>query len=160
MDFLTAVEFIASVFIIVGAGVLLGFALSSRRAVVTEAHIVRGKVDIYSEMIRTFDSLHLADKATKDYFIMHYYGALVEAPDSVVRPLNIYLQAIASDNPVTEDLATKRDQVVLAMRQDIQKDLGASTSLSTDELLSIEIKDERAGSSQVATEEVGTGSGG
>jgi hypothetical protein len=139
MDFKDAVEFLAGVFIIVGAGIWLGYGLRGRSGK-PDPHAVHRKADLYAEIIHAMDKLTAADRLAKDHFVEFYYQGLIEASDSVVKSLNKYLEVVSNPDSSDDQVTIARDNVALAMRRDVQE-VSGGTKLRSADLLSIEVKD-------------------
>ncbi|HUC20647.1 MAG TPA: hypothetical protein VMR98_04095 [Candidatus Polarisedimenticolaceae bacterium] len=140
MDLYQAIQYIAAIIVIVGAGVLLGISLR-RRQPLQAAHSQHERLQTYAELINTMDGLRTANEHHKADFISAYYRALVYAPDKVVAALNAFLQTVtlpeSQYDPSKQTAA--RDSAVLEMRRDAQRQLDTATSLKPGNLYSIEI---------------------
>lgn len=144
MDFQQAVEFVAGILIVAGAGIVLGVAIRGRGQLraQAQANYAQSKLaDLYAEIIGELDEVTNADERRKQWFIHRYYQALVIAPDSVVRALNEYLDAVGSGNEVDpKQVMELRGRLVKAMRIDILNANGTKTRLRPAELYKIEVR--------------------
>lgn len=144
MDFQQAIEFIAGVLIVAGAGIILGIAIRGRGQLraQAQANYAQGKLaDLYAEIIGELDEVTSADERRKQWFIHRYYQALVTAPDSVVRALNRYLDAVGSAHSTEpKQVMELRGELIKAMRQDVQQAAGLRTKLHPQELYKIEVR--------------------
>lgn len=137
MDFTDAVVFIASVFVIVAAGAVLGWGLARSRKQANASDVV----PVYRQLIGSMDGLRAANDDHKKVFIEGYYAALVYAPDEVISPLNTFLQASTKTDGEYDPsvVSAARDLAVAAMRKHIQGLQGQGSKLSAADLYSIEI---------------------
>ncbi|TAK89628.1 hypothetical protein EPO04_00775 [Patescibacteria group bacterium] len=144
MDFQQAIEFMAAVLVVAGSGIVLGVAIRGRGQVKAQAQANQAQsklADLYAEIIGELDEVTKADERRKQWFIHRYYQALVTAPDSVIRALNRYLDAVGTVEDVdTKQIMELRGALIKAMRQDIQQSVGTKTKLHPQELYKIEIR--------------------
>jgi hypothetical protein len=140
MELSEAIQYIAAIIVVVGAGVVLGMVLK-RRQPLQAAHSQHERLQTYADLISAMDGLRTADEHHKGDFIAAYYRALVYAPDNVVMAINSFLQTITAaerDYDIHKQTAA-RDAAVLEMRRDAQQQLDGSTKLKPGNLYSIEI---------------------
>lgn len=144
MNFQEAVIFLSAMIVIVAAGVVLGAVLRSRSMSGEQerANHQTKLSELYAEIIGELDEVTNADERRKQWFIHRYYQALVMAPDSVMKTLNDYLDAVAimDQRQDTAKLMELRGKVVQSMRKDIQKGVGRKTKLATTQLYKIEVR--------------------
>lgn len=140
MELSEAIQYIGAIFVIVGAGVLLGMALK-RRQPLQAAHSQHERLQTYADLISAMDGLRTADEHHKGDFIAAYYRALVYAPDKVIVAINEFLQTVTvSEREYDVHKQTSaRDAAVLEMRRDAQQQLDSTTKLKPGNLYSIEI---------------------
>jgi hypothetical protein len=141
MSFSDSVIFVAAIVIIVSAGVLLGAGLRGRRRS-GNPEVAAGKAALYAEIAQSIDGLGQAGNDLKRYFMQRYYQSLIYASDDVIKKLNVFLDTDPKSSSEVREQA--RDAALIAMRRDIQNELGQATSLRAEDLYKIELKYEEA----------------